>query len=324
MAEYVVVGRGHFSRKLADELDASYVGVKLKRFADNEIKPTIMLKRDEGLEEKSVIVVSRTNRYDPRPDDAIIELGFNVKNIASRGAEKIDIVMPWFFYSRQNRTYQPGESASLSFVADLYEKWMNSDKCPIENIVTVNSHIYCKDHPLNEFFSDIKSGIKVHDLSSTGLLADYLRTKGLDAIISPGAGEIAKELSGVLEIPYENLKKHRDHRTSKIKMEPPKMDLKRKDTIILDDLSASGDTILKACDLAFKAGANVKYIALPHLMANAGIKNICKYADSSNIRVVTTDSMDSNSPMRYVDKSHKDRYVELSIVPMISSCIKRL
>jgi ribose-phosphate pyrophosphokinase len=324
MVEYAVVGRyfsefhqdGNFAKSLAKNLDAQYVGVKLATFPDNEIKPVLNIKSKDDLKGRNVIIVSRTDKYNPRPNDAIIELGLTVKNVASLGANKIDIVMPWMYYSRQDESFVKGEPSSLPYIASLYEG-LSNQQCPIENLITLNSHVWGKSRPLKESFSSIN----VHDLSSSGIFADYFSKKNLSntVILSPGARELAKELSDKLEVPYENLRKPRSHRTQRIKMYPPKTDVEGKDVIILDDLSSSGGTVLKAVEIAKRKKANIMNIALTHFMTWEGISKVCEFVGPG--KVVTTDSLDSTYLKHYMRDYGCD---ELSTTSMFSNYIKKI
>ncbi len=316
MKEDVVVGHDEFSKKLARSLKAKYINVNLHTFPDNEIKPILNIKSESEIDGKNILVVSRTNRFEPRPNDAIIELGLTVKNLTSLGAEKIDILMPYMFYARQDESFQKGEPESLAIIANLYENWLSRWK-KVENLITMNSHLYKKEKRVYEYFP---GNIKAHDISSSKLFANHFRSKKLrdPVIISPGAKEIAWELASYLKIPYENLKKPRDHKTEKITMEPPKIKLKDRDVIIFDDVTATGNTVLEAYGLACKADALGKYIALPHLMARKGIDSLCDLVDLGIYEVVTTDSFDNGSWY------NNGLLTELSTVPLFSDYIKKL
>ena len=322
MKEDVVVGHDEFSKKLAKKLEAKYINVNLHVFPDNEIKPTLEIRSIKEIEGKDILLVSRTNRFNPRPNDAIIELGLTAKNLKIKGARKIDVLMPYMFYARQDESFRRGEPESFSYITDLYQNWINDegillDGGIVKNLITLNSHLYGKTIGIDYFFSN---KINIHDLSSSKLFADHFRSKELKdpVIITPGAKEIASELSDQLNIPYENLKKKRNHKTGRITMEPPKTNLKDRDAIIFDDMTATGNTILEAYGLACKTDALGKYIALPHLMARKGIDSLCDLVELGIYEVVTTDSFDNGSWY------NKGSLTELSTVPLFSEYIKKL
>lgn len=306
----MVVGRDDFSRNLAKELEAEYVNVKLHIFPDNEIKPTLEIKTNDEIRGKDVLVVSRTDRFEPKPNDAIIELGLTVKNLSFLDADKIDILMPYMFYARQDESFQKGEPESFSIITGLYENWLGRFQ-KVRSLITMNSHLYGKEEDINDFFT---KKIKPHDINSSGLFADYFKSKKLKnaVIISPGAREIAKELSEQLKIPYESLDKPRNHKTGEIKLEHPKINFKNRDVVIHDDLASSGGTIEETVDLVYETQPRNVYVALPHLLTEKGIERVCNLG----VDVVTTDSLDSG-------KRYK-RFTELSTVPLFSNYIRKL
>ena len=328
MQEDVVIGHDHprrhsdmdkFSRGLAKSLNARYVNVELKTFPDNEVRPTLKIKSKGQIEGKNVLLVSRTNRYEPRPNDAIIELGLTVNNLVDMKAGSIDVVMPYMFYARQDKAFLKGEPASLSYIAKLYQTWTGD----VDNLITMNSHLYGKPRDLGQVFSKLKiHKPKVHDLSCSGLFAEYFRKKELKdpVIITPGAKELAEELSEKMGIPYENLKKPRDRSTGEITMEAPKTDLEGKRVILLDDVSASGGTIMRAYGHVRRAGGIVT-VALPHFMTWEGIGSVYELVKIGEMgKVVTTDSLDSYTS----SGGFLDCFEELSTVPLFSDYIRKL
>ena len=95
-------------------------------------------------------------------------------------------------------------------------------------------------------------------------------------------------------------------------MKPSKTNLKDRDAIIYDDVTASGGTPVKAFDLVKKHNPRRIFIALPHLVSREGIEKIY------NLRVdeiITTDSFISEEPKGFI---------ELTLVPLVSNYIKKL
>jgi len=156
MAEYIIVGSDSFSQSLAKELKTQIIEVRNIKFPDSEFKPTINIDSIKSVEKKRALIVCRTDRFFPKPNDSILEIGFIASTLRRYGIENIDLLLPYMFYCRQDREVLSEESKSFADIADMLEHWNFS------NIFTVNSHLYGKKPSLQDFFSRIK----IHDISA--------------------------------------------------------------------------------------------------------------------------------------------------------------
>jgi ribose-phosphate pyrophosphokinase len=233
-----------------------------------------------------------------------MKIYFVTKLLREYNVNEINLLLPYMFYSRQDKQFLPGETKSFSSIVDLYEI------LGISKIITVNSHLYGKQPLLQSFFKKIK----VYDLSPVIIFADYLKTKNLSSpiVIGPGKGTntLIEELANLLDADFESLEKERDHKTQKIIMKPPESNLKNRDVIIYDDVSASGETPLKAFELVQACKPNRIFIALPHLIAKVGIEKL----QNLNCELITSDSF----------ISEQKRFTELSLISLVSNYIKKL
>ena len=300
----VVIGEDEFSEQIAKRIDAKFIKIKTHVFPDSEVKP--ILETELGIKNSNILFVFRTNRFKPSINDSLMKVFFVASLLKEIGANEINLLLPYMFYSRQDKQFLPGEVKSFSNIAALYEN------LGISNIITVNSHLYGKEPALQSFFRKIK----IHDLSPAIIFAYYLRTKNLKnpIVIGPGKGadRLIQELADILDIDFEDLEKEKDHRTLEVTMKPPKSNLKNRDVIIYDDVAAAGGTIIKAFEVVSDFKPNKIFIALPHIISKEGIEKI------SNLKVseiVTTDSFISEE---------SSKFTELSLIPFISNYIERL
>jgi ribose-phosphate pyrophosphokinase len=288
---YLVIGEDNFSKEIADKLNAEFIKVNSFVFPDSEIKPVI--ENEDKIKGKKVLLVLRANRFKPSISDCLMKIYFICKTLHGK-AEEINLFLPYMFYSRQDKKFLPGEPESLSDIADLYEG------LGIKNIFTINSHLYGKENPLQNYFKKIK----IHDISPSRLFAEYLKAKNLknSVVLGPGTGPavMVKELSRMLNTSYECLEKERDHKTQEIFMKPPKSNLKDRDVIIYDDVAASGGTIAPAFELAKKFNPNRIFIVLSHLVTKNGIEKLYNLNSSE---IITTDSFVSEEPIKFTELS---------------------
>jgi len=298
----VVIGEDEFSEKIAKQINAKFIRIKTHIFPDNEIKP--MLEKEEEIKNSKVLLVSRANRFKPNINDSIMKIFFISSLLNEIGVSEINLLVPWMYYSRQDKQFLSGEPKSLNNIARLYEN-LN-----ISHIFTVNSHLFGKENPLQNYFKKIK----IHDLSPAIIFAYYLRTKNLSKpiVIGPGKGadRLIQELADILDIDFEGLEKERDHKTLEVAMKPPKTNLKDRDVIIYDDVTSSGGTPVEAFNTVRKENPRRIFMALVHIISKQGIE---KLYNLNTDEIITTDSFISEEPKKFI---------ELSLINLISEYIK--
>jgi len=300
----VVIGEDEFSKQISNKIKARFIQIKPFTFPDSEVKP--ILETENEIKNNNILIVSRTTRFESRINDSVMKTFFIVSLLNEIGVNEINLLMPYMFYSRQDKQFLPGEPKSLFNIAELYENLQ------ISNIFTVNSHLYEKETPLQKYFKKIK----IHDISPSKLFAEYLKTKNLKDIIVLGPGKgptvMVKELSELLNTSFECLERERNHVTLRITMKPPKSDLLDKDVIIYDDVAATGKTIERTFKLAKQFKPNRIFITLSHLITKKGTERLYSLNSSE---IITTDSFVSEEPKRFT---------ELTLVLLVSDYIKKL
>jgi ribose-phosphate pyrophosphokinase len=239
----IVIG-GSSSRDLAKELamilDCKCILASSTRFPDGECYTRI---EGETLHDDVVIV---QNTY---PDSNIIEM-LLIQDAAKRmGAKKITLVIPYFGYARQDRIFKPGEPES----AKVMIKHLG---LVCDRVITIDIH---KEAVLKNFKCRAK------DLKASGAIADYFMDKGIDIVLAPdaGAAERAKDVGTRMKLPYDHLEKVRISGTE-VRIAPAKMNCVNKNVLIVDDIIATGGTIMAATVQLKEAGAKSVSVACTH------------------------------------------------------------
>jgi ribose-phosphate pyrophosphokinase len=259
-----------------------------------------------------------------------------VKNILalsilkSNKAKKIDMLIPYMVYARQDKVFQPGEPLSIAVLANIY------DSFGVSNIYTIASHLYGKDET-TKTHRTLRSFFKahVHDISPIKLFADYL--KNIACIVDPfiivpdeGGRRIGCELADALKCRWGYFTKVRDPATGKIiEMAPANMkpeDVNGKSVVILDDVTASGNTIEEAhlkTNEYFKP--KEEYAAVGHVINENTVNKLynCGFKE-----VLTTDSL-ATSPYTSVEYkknelsfSKQKYFTEISVAGLLGDYIK--
>ena len=242
---------GSASQKLAanvaKELDDVFIRVETKKFPDGE-----KYLRVHGEVDDEVTIIQSTGY--PQ-DETLIELLFLIKNLKDLGAKKVKVVVPFMGYARQERRFNDGEAISAKIVAELIEL------AGADEFASINLHEDC----VRKFFN-----IPAYNLSAMPAIAEYLKKFTTDPIIiapDKGALGFAEEISEILGCNCTYLKKVRlgpdkvettiadidesDDDSSKVQISS----VKGKQAIIIDDIIATGGTIVNAINILKEHGA---------------------------------------------------------------------
>ncbi len=247
LMENLVVFSGSSNFPLAQRV-ADYLGIKLgeielTRFKDGEIYVQIR----ENVRGKDVFFIQSTSR------DAnfhIMETLLAEDALRRASARRINLVIPYFGYARQDRKDKPRVPISARVVADLLERMGAS------RIITVDLHA----GQIQGFFY-----IPVDHLTALPLFVDYFRGYSDVMVISPDAGgaQRAMEMAKRLAAPFAILFKRR-RRANEAEIIQVVGDVERKRAIIIDDIVDTAGTLVKAAEAILKAGASEVYASITH------------------------------------------------------------
>jgi ribose-phosphate pyrophosphokinase len=261
------------AQKIAHSLGKKVSPVEIFVFPDGEKRITIA---EKVLGETAVLIQS-TNT----PTDAnYMELFLMVDALKRSGAEFVKLVMPYMGYQRQDHIFRDGEGVSLEVMAKILQ------------VVGVSEVFSFDLHSIKipEIFT-----IPTHNLSALSVFAKKIKEgfSGKEPIlVSPDMGGIRriKEISEMLNIPYVTIVKDRDLNTGSIFDSQLNGDVNDRQAIIVDDMIATGDTMVYAADLLLKNGAtNVFAFATHPILAGKANKVL---QDSRIEKVFATDTIE--------------------------------
>ena len=245
IASRMIVVGGSSSKDLAMELakalDCQFIAAASTRFPDGECYTRI--EDAEKLDDDVVIV---QNTY---PDGNLVELLLLQDVVRNLGAKSITCVIPYFGYARQDRIFKPGEPESAKVLCKSIG--LNCDR-----VITIDLH---KEDILRYFNCDTK------DLKAAESIAAYFADKGIDVVMSPdiGAAGRAKDVGTRLGVEYDHLEKTRLSGTEVV-IKPAKANVNGKSVLIVDDMIATGGTIIAATEQLKAAGAKSVCVACTH------------------------------------------------------------
>ena len=281
-------------KNLSVKLQDAFVG----RFSEGEIR----VKINENVRGKDVFIIQPTC---PPSNDNLMELLIMIDALRRASAQRITAVIPYFGYARQDRKDQPRVPITAKLVANLLTT-AGSDR-----VLTMDLHA----GQIQGFFD-----IPVDHLFSVGVFVDYLSKMNIKDLVavSPDVGSIkmarayAKRVSADLAIIDKR-------RVSPEKAEAMHImgEVEDKNVIIVDDMIATGSSLIEAVEALKKAGAKSIYAAITHgVLSGPAIERInqCKGLE----KLLITDSIPLSA-----DKKHTKIEV-LSVANLLAEAIKRI
>jgi ribose-phosphate pyrophosphokinase len=272
------------SANLAKELGVEMAGLETERFPDEECK--VQIKTD--LTGEDVILVQNTY-----PDPNVIELFLIQDAVREYDVKKLVIVIPYFGYARQDKKFKEGESISARALARRVQ--LQSDA-----VITVDLH---KESTLEWF------DIPARNVSAMPQIGKYLKQFRIDIVISPdeGAAPLAKRTAETMGCSWDYLVKTRiDSHT--VKMAPKNLAVKDKRVAIVDDIIATGTTIITASGELKDQGCSAIFAACTHgLYTDGALPDLV----GSFEKVISTDTLESDSS-------------EVTTAPEIHNALKEL
>jgi len=230
--------------RLSRELSCPLVEMEYRRFPDGEQYCRIK----NGVPDHAVLVQGTPT------DGDFTSLLFLLD--ALDGADRIDLVVPYFGYSRQDRRFLDGEPISARAIA----RCLNADRT-----ILVNTHAT----GISEHFPG-----EVNVLDAAPLLAEHVRDWGKDVILlapDKGAFNMVKGAAEHAGLDFDHLEKTRLSGDD-VTIAPRNLAVKGRDVVILDDMISTGGSIATAAEMILEQGANnVHAIAVHGVLAGAAV-----------------------------------------------------
>ena len=293
---------GNSNPGLAEKI-CSYVGVpvgraQVKTFSDGEIAVEI----NESVRGLDTFVVQSTG---PPVNNNLMELLIMIDALRRASAERINAIIPYYGYARQDRKVAPRQPISAKLVANLIVV------AGASRVLTIDLHA----GQIQGFFD-----IPVDNLYASPIILDYLRDKFKDdlVLISPDAGGVertrafAKRLDASLAIIDKRRESANVAQVMNIVGE-----VKGKISIILDDMVDTAGTLTQAANALREEGAQKVVACCTHPVLSG--KAIEKINQSELEELVVTDTI----PLRDEAKACKKIEV-LSVAQLLGEAIKRI
>ncbi len=292
--------------KLAEQI-AQRVGIPLSKasishFADGEIKITI----DESIRGCEVYVIQSVS--DP-VNTNLMELLIMVDALRRASAAKINVVMPYYGYARQDRKARSREPITAKLIANLLEM----DQ--ISRLVTIDLHA-----PQVQGFFDIP----VDHLQATSLFTKYIEEQNLGddiVVVAPDhAGvNLARKYAERIKASIAIIDNRNDEVRERTEQEVPEYvigDVKGKTAIIVDDIVDTGVRMNLSAQALKNFGAAKVYGIATHAVLSADAVNTLQ--NSPLEKMIVTDTIQLPKEKEF------PKLVQLSVDDLLKEAIVRI
>lgn len=286
------------AQEVADYLGVHIGDAKVKRFMDGEISVAI----DESVRGVDVFVIQPTC---PPVNENLMELLVMIDAFRRASAARINAVIPYYGYARQDRKTRARDPITAKLVANLITE------AGADRVVTVDLHAW----QIQGFFD-----IPVDHLLGVPTLAEYFKSKGLvkdTVVLSPDVGGVkrARDLAERLGATIAIIDKRRPEPNVSEVMNVIG-DVCGKSVIIIDDIIDTAGTIASAAQVMADMGSKEVYACCTHPVFSGPA--IERMAQAPIKEIVITNTIP-------VSKEKKlPNMVILSVAPLIGEAIMRI
>lgn len=286
------------AKEIAEHLGMSLARAEIRRFASGEI----YVRFRESVRGADAFVIQT---HCSPINDMIMEQLIMIDALKRASAKRINVVIPFFGYSRQDRKALAREPISARLIADLLTA------AGADRILSVDLHT----GQIQGFFN-----IPVDHLTALPILADYVAEKyGRDiVIVAPDAGgaRLADKFAhhlGVEQIAFAQKRRRHDqpNATETIGLVG---DVGGKFCVIVDEMIDTGGSLIGAAELALEQGATDVVAVATHAVFSPPATERLEASPLSEVVVTNT------LPINDDHKLHK--LTILSIAPIVAATIK--
>ena len=287
------------TEKICKKLKIQEGKIEIKHFADGEILVELL----ETVRDKRVYIIQST---DNPVSQNLMELLIAIDSVKRAFAKRIDVIIPYFGYARQDRKASPREPITSKLVANLLTV------AGATRVITMDLHA----RQIQGFFD-----IPVDHMEALPILAKHFIKYGFSpedtVVVSPDVGGVkrARGLANWLHTPLAIIDKRRAKANVSEVMNIIG-DVKGKKAILIDDMIDTAGTICNAAQALIDKGATEVYGCATHAVFSGPA--IERLKNSAFTEVVITDTIELSEDQQF------DKLRVLTTSKMFAETIKRI
>lgn len=255
----------------------------------------------ETVREQDVYIIQTTT---PPVNERIMELLIIIDAMKRASAKRINVVLPYFPYSRSDKKDQPRVPVTAKLIAEILEA------AGANRVITCDLH----NPAIQAYFN-----IQCDRLTGEFLLEEYFQKKKLDNLVvvatDAGSSKKAYKYSEYFKCPMALIDKRRNGNDDNAKAIHIIGDVEGKNALIFDDEISTGGTMMEAVKIVKEHGAKAIYAGCIHpvLCGNA----VEKIKESDLTEFVVTNTIPVPNEKRV------EKLKIISIAPLFAETIKR-
>ncbi|CCQ97343.1 phosphoribosylpyrophosphate synthetase [[Clostridium] ultunense Esp] len=295
----VFSGNSHreLAKSICKELDVPFGCCEVGKFSDGEIFVNI----DETVRGSDVFIIQPTCTP---VNDNLMEILILIDAFKRASAGRINAVIPYYGYARQDRKTKAREPITAKLIADLLTV------AGIDRVVSMDLHA----GQIQGYFD-----LPVDHLSGVPILAEYFKDiiDRETVIVSPDLGGVARarNFANLLDLPIAIIEKRRPKANVSEVMNVIG-DIEGKNVIIVDDIIDTAGTITKAAQVLKNFGAKSVYGCATHpVLSGPAIERI---ENSVIEKFVVTNTI----PLG--EEKLIDKIEVVSVAPIFAEAIRRI
>ena len=287
--------------ELANEI-AELMGIKVgkstvNKFSDGEIQVSIW----ESVRDCDVYVVQPTCAP---VNDHLMELLIMIDALKRASAGRVNAVIPYYGYARQDRKAKARDPITAKLVANLIQA------AGADRVISMDLHA----NQIQGYFD-----IPVDHLLGLPILTKYFKEKNLDnvVVVSPDHGSVtrARNMAERLDAPIAIVDKRRPE-PNKSEIMNIIGDIDGKNCILLDDMIDTAGTICNAASALIELGAKNVYACATHGVLSGPAKERLEKSPIQELVLLNTLPID--------DEKKLDKMTFISVGPIFSEVITRV
>lgn len=288
------------AKSIANELGIKLASSEVGKFSDGET----YVKINEIVRGVDVFVIQPTSNP---VNDNIMEILIMIDALRRASAGRINIVMPYYGYARQDRKTKARDPISARLIADILQT------AGADRILTMDLH--CAQ--IQGFFT-----IPVDNLLGLPLLSKYYSERFSDnlddaIVVSPDLGSVqrTRAFAEKLEIPLAIIDKRRP-KANVSEIMNIIGNVEGKKVILIDDMIDTAGTICNAANALKERGAKEIYACCTHpVLSGPAIERI-KNSEIEELVALNTIELPKEKKI--------DKIKVLSVAPILGDAIRRI
>lgn len=287
-----------FTQEICNHLNLEIGKIKYQKFSNDNNFVQVL----ETVRGQDVYVIQTT---EPPVNERIMELLITVDALKRASAGKINVVLPYYLYSRSDKKDQPRVPVSAKLIAQLIEA------AGADRVITCDLH----NPAIQAYFN-----INCDRLSAQNLLQSYFKEKNLEDMVivatDAGSSKKAYKYSTYFGCPIALIDKRRDGNDDKAIATTVIGDVKNKNAIIFDDEVDTAGSMIETAKILEKFQAKNIYAGCTHgILSGPAIERI-KNSPIKELVITNTVPLTKEKQI--------DKIKVLSIAPTFAEAILRI